>query len=389
MSVGARVAWVVSLLSRTHDAASIGAACRLLLSISWWRSRSRWRRWLPPRSRGDSPGARLSPAPRASRRRRDRRIARGGNFRRRRLSPSGRTTGGRTTLVSCSGLLCCRGDSFTRDRGLVPLRRSTAVALRHSGGGLGGCRPRGNRHTCRRPLDAPDDAAAQPAARGSRTDLDHGVGPAGVDLRPQGQGGAGELLGHMVCPLPARAADAVRHADAIRRSRARGRLSITRRSRSRRAVPARSSADRNHRMARRTPPTTTRLASSSRSPTCWRATAVSRSAGVADPPSNGWRTRSRRSSKRESSLSRGRFPQLDLVAIRIHDPAELAEFGILRLADHLATFLAQCCEQVVQLLDAVVHHERRGAGLEVVGGCVEQAPRGGAVAIRVVRARPV
>jgi hypothetical protein len=76
--------------------------------------------------------------------------------------------------------------------------------------------------------------SAQHAARGPGADLDHGVGQTGSIYDLRGKVVLVNFWATWCVPLPARAADAVRHAGAIRGSRARGCLSITRRSGSRR-----------------------------------------------------------------------------------------------------------------------------------------------------------
>src|SRR5574337_1255086 len=61
-----------------------------------------------------------------------------------------------------------------------------------------------------------------------------------------------------------------------------------------------------------------------------------------------------------------RLPKLDLVAFRVDHPAELALFGALGLVEHIAAFRAQRGKQPVEVRDAEVDHEGRGARRHVV-----------------------
>src|SRR6185436_3560482 len=67
-----------------------------------------------------------------------------------------------------------------------------------------------------------------------------------------------------------------------------------------------------------------------------------------------------------SSLPRWRLPELNLVALRIHDPSEFPVLRVVGLLEHLAAFLAQCFEKCRQIFDAIVDHEGRLAGSEVL-----------------------
>src|SRR6185369_2523673 len=76
-----------------------------------------------------------------------------------------------------------------------------------------------------------------------------------------------------------------------------------------------------------------------------------------------------------TSLPWWRLPELDLVALRIHDPSEFPVFRVVGLVEHVATFLAQCFEKCVQIVDAIVDHEGRLARSEVFA--VRRADRPG------------
>src|SRR5690349_10651390 len=69
------------------------------------------------------------------------------------------------------------------------------------------------------------------------------------------------------------------------------------------------------------------------------AAVLSNAPGSADPSCLSFQAREVRKVTR--SLPLGRLPKLDLVALRIHDPAELAEFGLVGLVEHLAAFAAE------------------------------------------------
>src|SRR3954471_25016323 len=60
------------------------------------------------------------------------------------------------------------------------------------------------------------------------------------------------------------------------------------------------------------------------------------------------------------------LPELHLVALGVHHPAELAVARIVRLLQHVATFFAKRGEECREVLDSVVHHEGRIARREVV-----------------------
>src|SRR5687768_1054336 len=89
-----------------------------------------------------------------------------------------------------------------------------------------------------------------------------------------------------------------------------------------------------------------------------------------------------------ASLPGRGLPQLDLVAVWVHHPAELAEFGFFDLVHHLAALGAQCGDDAMQVFDPVIDHELRLAGIEVVRFRLENAPHGGADRVRAARRFP-
>ena len=62
---------------------------------------------------------------------------------------------------------------------------------------------------------------------------------------------------------------------------------------------------------------------------------------------------SRSGGRTADSLPVGKLPQLDLVAFRVHHPAELAVLGVVGLLEHIASFPAHRLKQGVQVGDAV------------------------------------
>src|SRR4029079_15249201 len=69
-----------------------------------------------------------------------------------------------------------------------------------------------------------------------------------------------------------------------------------------------------------------------------------------------------------------RLPQFEPVPFRIDDPAEPPEFGALRPFVHRAALAPKRIEHVVEIVDPIVDHERRGAGLEVPSALGKDAP---------------
>src|SRR5215210_5570725 len=67
-----------------------------------------------------------------------------------------------------------------------------------------------------------------------------------------------------------------------------------------------------------------------------------------------------------SSFPWQRLPELNLVALWIHDPSEFPVLRVVGLLEHIATFLAQCFEKCCQIFDSIVDHEGRLARSEVL-----------------------
>src|SRR5262245_54370091 len=76
------------------------------------------------------------------------------------------------------------------------------------------------------------------------------------------------------------------------------------------------------------------------------------------------------------SCAVGRLPELDLVAFGIHDPAEFAVIGVVRLVEDVAAFLSQRLEERREVGDTVVDHECRLARRVVVVLRVADVPDG-------------
>src|SRR5687768_15663802 len=63
-------------------------------------------------------------------------------------------------------------------------------------------------------------------------------------------------------------------------------------------------------------------------------------------------------------VPRLRLPELDLVAVRVHDPRELAVLVRFGSLDDRHALRTQLLEQPIEVVDAVVDHERRRARTE-------------------------
>src|SRR4029450_10474043 len=66
-----------------------------------------------------------------------------------------------------------------------------------------------------------------------------------------------------------------------------------------------------------------------------------------------------------TSLPLWRLPELNLVALWIHDPSEFPVLRVVGLLEHVATFLAQCFEKCCQIFDSMFDHEGRLARSEM------------------------
>src|SRR5262245_28650121 len=71
-----------------------------------------------------------------------------------------------------------------------------------------------------------------------------------------------------------------------------------------------------------------------------------------------------------------RLPQLHLVAVRIDDPRELAILVRFRALENLDSAGAEVREQLAQVIDPVVDHERCVAGREPLGVRLRDGPDG-------------
>src|ERR1041385_7430167 len=85
------------------------------------------------------------------------------------------------------------------------------------------------------------------------------------------------------------------------------------------------------------------------------------------------------------SLSCRRLPQLDSIALGIHDPAEPPVLRVLDLLVDPHALGPQRREQAVQVMHAIVDHERRRAGREVLRVRGKQRPRGRAWTLPIER----
>jgi hypothetical protein len=66
------------------------------------------------------------------------------------------------------------------------------------------------------------------------------------------------------------------------------------------------------------------------------------------------------------SLAGRRFPEFHFVSFRIDDPSKLSVLGLVNLLEHIAAFFSQGFDQRVEILYAVIDHERGSAGRELV-----------------------
>src|SRR5947209_4697447 len=80
------------------------------------------------------------------------------------------------------------------------------------------------------------------------------------------------------------------------------------------------------------------------------------------------------------------LPEFDAVAFGVGDPGELSELSILAARVDAHALRGQPREDRVEVVHAVVEHERRRARIEVVRVLVEQRPDGGAGRIGIALA---
>src|SRR2546423_1154652 len=74
------------------------------------------------------------------------------------------------------------------------------------------------------------------------------------------------------------------------------------------------------------------------------------------------------------SLLSGRFPELDAIAFRVHDPTEVAELRLLRLWIDIDTFASELGEKGIKIVHAIIDHEWLFARLEIIGVRFEGRP---------------
>src|SRR5207253_9281573 len=73
---------------------------------------------------------------------------------------------------------------------------------------------------------------------------------------------------------------------------------------------------------------------------------------------------------------RRRLPELDLVAVRIDEPAEASVLVLLDLADDLGAAEMHLTERTVEIVDDEIEHEFALRRREVIGVCRKRAPDG-------------
>src|SRR5690606_5009465 len=85
-------------------------------------------------------------------------------------------------------------------------------------------------------------------------------------------------------------------------------------------------------------------------------------------------------------VPRHRLPEFDLVAVRIHDPRELAVLVRFRTLDDVHAVRAQLHEQFIEVVDPIVDHERGLTRAEPLAVLFRERPyREAAVGCLVVR----
>ena len=69
-----------------------------------------------------------------------------------------------------------------------------------------------------------------------------------------------------------------------------------------------------------------------------------------------------------------RLPQFYLIALRIHDPAKLAELGFLSFLQDVTSFSTECGQESMKIGHPVIDHERCSAWGEVLA--ISDGPSG-------------
>jgi len=87
-------------------------------------------------------------------------------------------------------------------------------------------------------------------------------------------------------------------------------------------------------------------------------------------------------------MARCRLPELDAMALRIGDPSEAPVLVLMPLVRDLYALGTQLREERVEIIEAVVKHERGVARTEVGRVLLEERPHGGADASRIVAIAP-
>jgi hypothetical protein len=85
----------------------------------------------------------------------------------------------------------------------------------------------------------------------------------------------------------------------------------------------------------------------------------------------------------------GWLPQLDPIALRVHDPGEAAVIVVLAFGVDFDSFFAERGEQRVQVVHQLVDHEPRPARIEIFRVFFEERPDCHAGAFRIFRIAPM
>jgi hypothetical protein len=88
-------------------------------------------------------------------------------------------------------------------------------------------------------------------------------------------------------------------------------------------------------------------------------------------------------------MARSRLPELDPMTFEIGDPREASVLVLVTLVGDVDTFRAQPPEERVEIVDAVVDHERGLARAEIRRVLLENRPHRGADTIRVITLAPL
>src|SRR5262245_7617712 len=86
-----------------------------------------------------------------------------------------------------------------------------------------------------------------------------------------------------------------------------------------------------------------------------------------------------RSAAGTQSLAWRWLPELDFVALRVDDPAELPILSVIGLVEDVAAFGAKCLEKCGEVVDSVIDHEGRLARRELVSARPPNGPDRGSL----------